>query len=265
RGAVGHEPRLHGGELAEERVGVDDEVAQDRGVRERLHDEAGRAVAAHERLAPQHGAAVDHDAAAPADGHPARPPERQRGVGVVLDPLQRVEHRGAVVVGHLEHVAAPGGVPGGRARDLQPHGPRRRVRRVAHASPPLPAENGVAVVLALLPAPTPCSAAEPTGTCVTSTAPPGPSRTSEWRGTSSVAGKSRRWCAPRDSSRASAAATVACATSSVAPSSRVVAQSVLSTALVSVTRTSAYRARRSSTAASARRSPSASRQIPTSA
>ena len=76
--------------------------ALDREVRERLDPHlALRHQVAQEGVAAQRGHAVDHDSAAAADGHAARPSEGQAAIEVVLDVLQALQHRHVVGEGHL--------------------------------------------------------------------------------------------------------------------------------------------------------------------
>ena len=98
---LSHEPRRHQYELPHEIADVDDEVADDGKVAERLDaDRAGRVVG-EEGGARQLGLAVDGHPAASADPHAARPPVRERPVQVVLDVIQAVEHDPVLRARHL--------------------------------------------------------------------------------------------------------------------------------------------------------------------
>src|SRR5882672_4212558 len=66
---LAHDPRLDGDELPHEVADVDDEVADDGKVGERLDADRRRRVVGQERGAGQLRLSVDHHAAAPADAH----------------------------------------------------------------------------------------------------------------------------------------------------------------------------------------------------
>jgi hypothetical protein len=88
-------------ELGDEIIHSDHQVALDRKVRQRLDAQRAGIIVAQERLAPQFGDAVDHLAAAAADGHPARPAETECAVEVILDVLQPLQHRHVIGERHL--------------------------------------------------------------------------------------------------------------------------------------------------------------------
>src|SRR5262249_56106679 len=82
------EPGLDRGQLAHEVTDLDDEVANDRKVAERLHANRAWRVVGQERGAGELGLAIDGHAAAATDAHPAGPALRQRAVHVILDVVE---------------------------------------------------------------------------------------------------------------------------------------------------------------------------------
>jgi hypothetical protein len=88
RGSLGMMYGLMDSSLLDEVVDDDHQIALDREMRQRARSAPARVVDRAGRSARQLGHAVDHHAAAAADGHAARPAEGQRGVELVLDVLQ---------------------------------------------------------------------------------------------------------------------------------------------------------------------------------
>src|SRR6266849_6117727 len=91
------DPRFDGLQLVHEVLHVDDEVANDREVLERLDSDGSGPVVAEEGVAGELRGSVDHHPAAPADAHPARPPIAEAAVNVRLDVVERVQDHHALV------------------------------------------------------------------------------------------------------------------------------------------------------------------------
>src|SRR5205085_1770995 len=96
---------------------VDDEIPDDREVRQRLHADLAGVVVTQEGGTGELRRAVHHHAAASADAHVARPAERQGAVLLVLDVLEGIQHDPVLVIGNVVGLGygvavLPGAVPG---------------------------------------------------------------------------------------------------------------------------------------------------------
>src|SRR5215208_4181830 len=95
------EPRLDPRQLPHEVADLDDQVANDGKVAQRLYAHGARGVVRQEGGARQLRLAVDGHAAAPTDAHPARPAVRERSVQLVLDEVEAVKDHPVLRAGYL--------------------------------------------------------------------------------------------------------------------------------------------------------------------
>ncbi len=96
-----HDPRLDAHQLSHEVAEVDDQVADDWKVSQRLDADGSRCVLGEKRRARQLRLSIDGHAAAAAYAHPAGPSERQRAIQPVLDVVQSVEDDPILLAGNL--------------------------------------------------------------------------------------------------------------------------------------------------------------------
>src|SRR5712692_2831428 len=209
------DPRFDGLQLVHEVLHVDDEVANDREVLERLDSDGSGPVVAEEGVAGELRGSVDHHPAAPADAHPARPPIAEAAVNVRLDVVERVQdHHALVRERNVIRLEARCLVLFG----IEARGPDRdplfRHQYVLACGLKLPIRTSRYSSLGRGPS------ARNASVCFSHFA-------------SSRSGKSRREWAPRDSSRASAEYTIVSATSSMKSSSSAAVSSVLKVRLES--------------------------------
>ena len=98
---VANDPGLHADELPHEITDVNDQIADDRKISQRLDAKRSGGVIRHERRAGQLRLTVHGHPATAANPHAAGPPVGERAVELVLDVIQSVEDHPVFRARHL--------------------------------------------------------------------------------------------------------------------------------------------------------------------